>query len=80
MDIGENHPPLLPKGKGRRQPCCSHLLQVLGAEGEWQQLLQPLDDIGAVRFGQVDVPVRAELEEKRGEKCLMQNFFLKLLK
>lgn len=43
------------------QPHCSHLLQVLRAKGERQQLLQPLDNIAAVCFGQVDIPIRAEL-------------------
>lgn len=49
----------------------SHLLQVLGAEGEGQELIQCLDDVGAVGFGQVDIPVLAELQEERGKRCPM---------
>lgn len=54
-----------------RENAASHLLQVLGAEGEGQELVQCLDDVGAVGFGQVDVPVLAELQEESGERCPM---------
>lgn len=51
----------MPEGKGWQWPRCSDLLQVLRAKGERQQLLQPLDNVGAISFGQVDIPVCAKL-------------------
>lgn len=74
----------MPKGKDWRWPCCSDLLQVLRAKGEWQQLFQPLDNVGAICFGQVDIPVCAKLEEEKeepdeGEEGKNLHFFPKLL-
>lgn len=60
----------VPKGKGWWWPCCSDPLQVLRAKGERQQLLQPLDNVGAICFGQVDIPVCAKLEERRNKNLM----------
>lgn len=57
----------MPENKGWWWPRCSDLLQVLRAKGERQQLLQPLDNVGAICFGQVDIPVCAKLEEEKEE-------------
>lgn len=41
------------------------LLQVLGPKGDRQQLLDCLDNIGAIQLGHVHRPVGAKLEKRQ---------------